>query len=130
MALFGGIPINFPSSMNVAVTNTPAVTVSGTVATTSASMSTLGTQKSYAVTLLSQQIPTIDIPANTKGAQIVFNSSNANDRLYVRYDGQPATVSSAPVTPLQAINCESLLDVQNLRFVGSVGSNIVVEFRG
>jgi hypothetical protein len=127
MALMsGGLGVTFPSSIAV----TGNVGILGTVATTTASMSTLGTEKIYPVTLTSASIPLVDIPVGTKGAQIQYLSSSTSDRLYSRTDAVVTTALDSQTTALQVITLESLLDVQNFRFMGSVGTNIKVVFRG
>lgn len=127
MALMqGGLPIQFPASINANVTNT-TLAVTGTVATTEAAQSTTG-EALVNVTATSQSLSSI--PANTKGAQIQYLSSNGNDRLYTRTDGTAATTNDAQTTALQVITLESLLDVQNFRFMGTVGTSIKVIYRG
>jgi hypothetical protein len=127
MALMsGGLGVTFPNSIAV----TGNVGILGTVATTTASMSTLGIEKVYPVTLVSTQIPLIDIPSATKGAQVQFLSASNSDRLYSKTDATAATALDSQTTALQVITLESLLDVQNFRYMGTVGTSIKVVFRG
>jgi hypothetical protein len=115
------VQAQFPSSLNVNVVNQPTVSMSA--------LQTLG-EKVYNVTATSQQFPTIDIPAGTKGAQIQYLSEDITHKLNTRTDGLAATTGDAITTGLGSITLESLADVQKFRFVGSVGSQIKVIFRG
>ena len=128
----GGLPITFPASINANITNA-SLAVTGTVTAIPMSYSTLG-ETTIAVTAVSQSLSSISlatiIPANTKGAQVQFLTGNANDRLYTRTDGIAATASDAQTTGLQVITLESLLDVQNFRFMGTIGTTIKVVYRG
>lgn len=131
MALMaGGLGVTFPPSMNVAVTNTPTVSVAGTVATAEVQRITLGQEKVYAVTTSSQSLPSADIPATCKGAEIQYLSENSTDRLYTRTDGVAVTAADARTTGLSVITLESLSDVQGFRFMGVAGTTIKVVYRG
>lgn len=122
----GGLGVTFPNTIAV----TGNVGILGTVATTTASMSTLGIEKVYPVALTSTQIPLADIPVGTKGAQIQYLSASNSDRLYSKTDATAATALDSQTTALQVITLESLLDVQNFRFMGTASTSIKVVFRG
>ena len=127
MLMSGGLGITFPSAINTVITNTTPIPISGTVITSIPQVSTLA-EVVLPVTAVSQGMGTI--PANTKGVQIQYLSSNGNDRLYTKTDGTPVTVSDAQTTALQVITLESMNDAQNFRFIGTIGTTIKVVFRG